>query len=65
MADDFGDELTGQFRGRFVALRLGQMSLQDRLGGPLPEVGFEDRRERESTSRSSSALLVSLRRHRR
>ena len=35
------------------------------FGGPLAEVGLEDRGERESTSRASSALPVSLRRHRR
>jgi hypothetical protein len=31
----------------------------------LPEVRLEDRRQRESTSGASSALPVSLRRHRR
>jgi hypothetical protein len=62
---DRGDELAGQRGRRWIALGLGEMPLEDGLGGSLPEVGLEDRGERQSTSRPSSALPVSLRRHRR
>ena len=65
MADDRADQLAGQLGGGLVALGLGEVALEDRLGGALPEVGLEDGGQRESTSRPSSALLVSLRRHRR
>jgi hypothetical protein len=59
------DQLAGQGSGRLVAFRLGQVTLEDGLCGALPEVGLEDRGQRESTSRPSSALAVSLRPHRR
>jgi hypothetical protein len=65
MFDHRGDQFAGQRRGRWIAFDLGQMPFEDRLRGPLAEVGLEDRGERESTSRASSALPVSLRRHRR
>ena len=65
MPDDRADQLAGQLRGRLVALGLGEMTLQDRVCRALPEIGLEDGGQRESTSRPSSALLVSLRRHRR
>ena len=65
MPDDGRHELAGQAGGRLVTLGLGQMALEDSLGGPLAEVGFEDRGQRESTSRASPALPVSLQRHRR
>jgi hypothetical protein len=79
MFDHRGDQFAGQRRGRWIAFGLGQMPFEDRLRGALAEVGFEDRGERESTSRrttsaaaarratsaSASALPVSLRRHRR
>jgi hypothetical protein len=65
VGDDRGDQRSGQGgRGR-IPFRFGQMTLQDRLGGALAEVGLEDRRERESAPGPPSALLVSLRRHRR
>jgi hypothetical protein len=63
--DDRADELAGQGRGRLVPFRLGQVALEDRLGGALPEVGLEDRGQRQSTSRPPSALAISLRHHRR
>jgi hypothetical protein len=50
---------------RLVPLRFGQMSLQHGLRGALTEVGLEDRRQRQPTTGPSSALLISLRRHRR
>jgi hypothetical protein len=65
VSDDRGDELAGKRGGRRVALGLREMPLEDGLSGALPEVGLEDRGERQSTSRPSSALPVSLRRHRR
>jgi len=43
VADDPVDELAGE-RGRCrIALLLGQVSLEDGLGGALPEVRLEDR----------------------
>ncbi len=65
MVDHRGQEFSGQGRGCFVALRFGKVALQDRIGGALPEVGLEDGSQRESTSRSSPALTISLRPHRR
>jgi hypothetical protein len=62
---DHGDQFTRQRRGRRVAFGLGEMPFEDRLRGPLSEVGLEDRRQRQSTSRASSALSISLRHHRR
>jgi hypothetical protein len=46
MVDDRGHQLAGQLGGLGVTLGLGEMALQDRLGGSLTEVGFEDRGER-------------------
>ena len=79
VGDDRFDQLAGEGGGGLIALRLGQMALEDRLGGALAEVGLEDRGQREATPRgttslsaappaadpSASALGVSLRRHRR
>jgi hypothetical protein len=65
VADHRGDQFAGQIRGDRIALDVGQMALQDRLSGALPEVGFEDRGQRKPTSGTSSPLSVSLRRHRR
>ena len=65
VADDRGDQVTGEIGRDGVAFRLGEMAFEDRLGGPLSEVRLEDRRQRESTSGASSPLPVSLRRHRR
>ena len=65
VADHRGDQFPRQIRRDGIAFRVGQMAFQDRLGGPLSEVRLEDRRQRESTSGASSALPVSLRRHRR
>ena len=63
--DHRSDQLAGQVGGHRIALRLGQMALEDGFRGALSEVGLEDRGERESTPGASSALPVSLRRHRR
>ena len=38
---DRGDDPAGQRAGRGVGLDLGQVTLQDRRRGPLPEVGLE------------------------
>jgi hypothetical protein len=65
MGDDGFDQLAGERGCGFVALGLGQMALEDGLGGALAEVGLEDRGQRQSTSRPSSALAISLRHHRR
>jgi hypothetical protein len=63
--DDRSDQLARQLCCHRITFRVGEMPLEDRLSGALAEVGLEDRGERESTSRSPSALPVSLRRHRR
>jgi hypothetical protein len=63
--DHGGDQLAGEGRGGRIAFDLGEMSLEDGLRRALAEVGLEDRGERESTSRASPPLPVSLRRHRR
>ena len=65
-ADDGRDELAGERRGRSRRARLGEVALEDRVGGALAEVGLEDGREREATSGvpSSPPARLSLRRHR-
>ena len=65
VTDDRADEFASQLCGDGIAFDLGQMALEDRLCGALPEVGLEDRGEREPTSGTSSSLPVSLRHHRR
>jgi len=65
MLDHRSDQFASQCGSRRIAFGLSQMAFQDRFGGPLAEVGLEDRGERESTSRAPSALPISLRRHRR
>jgi len=44
--DDRGDEFAGQRGGRWIALGLSEMPLEDGLSRALPEVGLEDRGER-------------------
>ena len=63
--DDGFDQLAGQGRGGLITLGLREVALEDGVGRALAEVGFEDRGQRQSTSRPSSALAVSLRHHRR
>ena len=65
ISDHRGDQFAGQIGRYGITFRLGQMPLEDRLCRALSEVGLEDRRKRESTSRAPSALPISLRRHRR
>ena len=65
MGYDGVDQLACETRGGLIAFGLRQVALEDRLGGALAEVGLEDRGQRESTSRASSALAISLRHHRR
>jgi hypothetical protein len=65
VGDDGGDEFPGERRSDLVTLRFGEVTLQDGVGRTLPEVGLEDRGERESTSGPSPSRPVSLRRHRR
>jgi hypothetical protein len=57
------DQFAGEGGRGLVAFGLGEVALEDGLGCALAEVGLEDRGQRESTSRSSSALAVSLRHH--
>ena len=65
MADDGIDELAGQCGGRLVALGLGKVTLQHRRGRALSEVRLEHRGERQAAPGTSTAEVVSLRRHRR
>jgi hypothetical protein len=65
VGDDGFDQLAGKGRGGLIALGFGQVALEDGPGRALAEVGLEDRGQRESTSRPSSALAISLRPHRR
>ena len=59
------DQLAGEGGGGLIAFGLGQVALQDRFRGALAEVGLEHGSQGESPPGPSSALLVSLRRHRR
>ncbi|HET8786708.1 MAG TPA: hypothetical protein VFM38_13800 [Candidatus Limnocylindrales bacterium] len=65
VTNDRADEFASQLRRDGIAFDLGQMALEDRLGGALAEVSFEDRGQRKPTSGTSSPLPVSLRHHRR
>jgi hypothetical protein len=65
MGDDGIDQLAGECGGRLVAFRFGEVTLEDCAGGALAEVGLEHGSQGESPPGPSSALLVSLRRHRR
>jgi hypothetical protein len=65
VGDDGFDPLAGESGRGLIALGLRQVTLEDRLGGALAEVSLEDRGQRQSTSRPSSALAISLRHHRR
>ena len=65
MGDDGIDQLAGEGGGRLVAFRFGEVTLEDGAGGALAEVGLEHGSQGESPPGPSSALLVSLRRHRR
>jgi hypothetical protein len=43
-----GDDPAGERAGRGVRLDLGQVTLEDRRRGPLPEVGLEHRGQRDA-----------------
>ena len=64
MLGDCGHELTRQRRGVVVALLLGEVTLEHGIGGPLAEIGLEDRCEGEAPARPPAADAVSPR-HRR
>jgi hypothetical protein len=59
-----GDQIAGQRGRRRVAFLLGQMALEDRVGGALSEVRFEDGREGQPATGPPAADAVSPRRHR-
>lgn len=59
-----GDQLASEERGVAIPFRLGQVSLEDRLGRPLSEVGLEHRGKSEPATGPSAARPVSRRRHR-
>jgi hypothetical protein len=63
--DDRRDEFASQGGSILVAFLLGQVALEDGVGGALPEVRFEDRREGEPATGPPAADAVSPRRHRR
>ena len=48
MLDSRLDEGPGQLAGSRVALGFGEVSLEDRLRRPLPELGLEEGREGET-----------------
>ena len=58
------DEFTGQGSRIRVAFLLGQVALEDRVGGALPEVRFEHGREGQPATGPPAANAVSPRRHR-
>jgi hypothetical protein len=62
--DDCSHELARQRGGVRVTLLLGEVTLEDGIGGALAEVRLEDRREREPPARPPAADAVSPR-HRR
>ena len=64
MLDDRGHELASQAGGVLVPLLLGEVPLEDGIGGALAEVRLEDRRESEPPTRPPAADTVSPR-HRR
>ena len=59
-----GDEVARQSRSLLVALLLGQMALEYRVRGPLPEIRLEDRRKGQPATGPPAANPVSPRRHR-
>ena len=63
-SDDHLDQFARQLGGLGIAFALGQVALQDGVCGPLAELRFEDRRERELAGRPSTSDPVSPRRHR-
>jgi len=65
MGDDRGDQFAGERAGRGIALRVGEVTLQDGLRRALAEVRLEDRGEGESSAGPPSPLAVSLRHRRR
>jgi len=62
--DDRGHKLAGERRRIRVAFLLGQVPLEDRVGGALAEIRLEDRREGEPATGPPAANAVSPRRHR-
>ncbi len=51
MRDSRGDEGAGQLGGGLVRLGLGQVALENRVGGALAELGLEDRGEGQPSAR--------------
>ena len=64
MLDDRGHQLARERRGILVAVLLGEVPLEDGVGGALAEIRLEDRREGEPAARPPAADAVSPR-HRR
>jgi hypothetical protein len=62
--DDGSHELARQGGGVLVPLLLGEMTLEDGIGGALAEVRLEDRRQGKPPARPPAADAVSPR-HRR
>jgi hypothetical protein len=62
--NDRRNELTRECAGILVALLLGQVALEDGVGGSLSEIGLEDRREGEPATGPPAADAVRPRRHR-
>jgi hypothetical protein len=62
--DDSGHQLAREGGGILVAFFLGEVPLEDRVGGALAEIRLEDRREGEPATGPPAADAVSPR-HRR
>ena len=54
MRDDALDDLAGECARDGTRLVLGELPFEDRPGGPLAEVGLEDRGERDTPPRAEA-----------
>jgi hypothetical protein len=58
VGDDRCHQRAGKLGCRWIALDLREVALEDRLCGPLPELGLEDSRQRETASGPPGAHAV-------
>ena len=58
VGDHCADQLAGEYGGFFVSFGLSEVAFQDRAGGPLAELGLEDRGERQPSSGPLRPLSV-------
>jgi hypothetical protein len=64
MRDHGRDEFASKRRGIRVTFFLGEVALEDRVRGALPEIRFEDGRQGQPATGPPAADTVSPRRHR-